>query len=204
MSKITLSRIATLRQLYTSGVLALLKAGASPRYAPADALLDRVSLIQGDITKLEVDAIVNAARASLRGGGGVDGAIHRAAGKSLVKECETLNGCATGDAKITKGYNLPAKHVIHTVGPVYSARSADENASQLASCYRRSLSIAVDNSLTSIAFPSISTGVYGYPVGDATAIALQETRRFLDSEKGSKLNRVVFTVFSDEDRSVYE
>ncbi|THH04004.1 hypothetical protein EW145_g5839 [Phellinidium pouzarii] len=197
MSKVALSNIPTLRQLYAASKLVTSQA---PRYAPVEMHLGRISVYQGDITMLEVDAIVNAANRSLL----VDGAIHRAAGRALLQECQTLDGCDTGDAKITKGYNLPAKHVIHTVGPVYSVRSVDVTAGQLASCYKRSLTIAAENTLKSIAFPSISTGVYGYPVNDATRIALDETRRFLDSENGASFNRVVFTVFSDEDLSTYE
>ncbi|KAL5525493.1 hypothetical protein ACEPAG_6829 [Sanghuangporus baumii] len=200
-SILSLASIPTLRQLYANGTL---RAGVKARYPVVDAHLDRVSLIQGDITTLEVDAIVNAANRSLLGGGGVDGAIHRAAGRQLLEECRTFGGCETGDAKVTSGYNLPAKHVIHTVGPVYSTSQVEIKAKQLASCYRRSLSIAAEKSFRSIAFPSISTGVYGYPIEDATEIALEETRRFLDSDNGTKLDRVIFTVFSDEDKRVYE
>ncbi|PAV16393.1 A1pp-domain-containing [Pyrrhoderma noxium] len=203
MNRVPLSSIPTLRQLYTSKSI-ISKSGQLPLYSSLDDVLDRVSLIQGDITELEVDAIVNAANKTLLGGGGVDGAIHRAAGKQLLQECESLNGCDTGDAKITNGYYLPAKYVIHTVGPIYSSRSAGQKAIQLASCYKRSLTVAVNNSLKTIAFCSISTGVYGYPIEDATNIALNEIRKFLESEKGSILERVIFTVFSDEDKSVYE
>jgi len=134
----------------------------------------------------------------------VDGAIHSAAGPNLVKECSTLNGCETGDAKITKGYHLPSKHVIHTVGPIYSASDKHFKASELASCYKTSLQLAVTNSLKHIAFPSISTGVYGYPVEDATHIALDEVRRFLDTTPGEELDRVIFVVWSNKDKGVYE
>ncbi|CDO74486.1 hypothetical protein BN946_scf184979.g41 [Trametes cinnabarina] len=196
---VPLSKIPTLRELYKAGVLKGTEA-AKARYPPKQALLDRVSLYQGDITKLDVDTIVNAANRSLL----VDGAIHAAAGRSLLEECRKLNGCHTGDAKITKGYNLPARHVIHTVGPVYSSSNVETKAQQLASCYRTSLQLAVKNSLKHIAFPSISTGIYGYPIQDATHIALDVVRQFLDSPDGEKLERTVFVVWSDEDKRVYE
>ncbi|KAI0360221.1 A1pp-domain-containing protein [Trametes cingulata] len=200
-----LSKIPTLRELYKSGVLKTAEA-AKARYPSKPSLLDRVSLYQGDITKLDVDCIVNAANRSLLGGC-IDGAIHAAAGRSLLEECKIgrkLNGCETGDAKITKGYNLPARHVVHTVGPVYSSSNVDVKAQQLASCYRTSLQLAVDNSLKHIAFPSISTGIYGYPIQDATHIALDVVRKFLDSPDGDKLERTIFVVWSDADKRVYE
>ncbi|KAI0635597.1 A1pp-domain-containing protein [Trametes polyzona] len=200
---IALSRIPSLRELYKSGALKSADA-AKIRYPPKPALLDRVSLLQGDITKLDVDAIVNAANNSLLGGGGVDGAIHAAAGPSLLEECRRLNGCDTGDAKITQGYDLPARHVIHTVGPIYSSKNVDVKAQQLASCYRTSLQLAVKHSLKHIAFPSISTGIYGYPINDATHIALDVVRQFLDSGDGDKLERTIFVVWSDADKGVYE
>ncbi|KAI8980051.1 A1pp-domain-containing protein [Trametes punicea] len=200
---IPLSKVPTLRELYKAGVLRSAES-AKARYPPTSALLDRVSLYQGDITRLEVDSIVNAANRSLRGGGGVDGAIHAAAGPSLLEECRKLNGCETGDAKITKGYNLPARHVIHTVGPVYSSSNVEVKAQQLASCYRTSLQLAVKHSLKHIALPSISTGVYGYPIQDATHIALDVVRHFLDSPDGDKLERTIFVVWSDADKRVYE
>ncbi|KAI0687683.1 A1pp-domain-containing protein [Cytidiella melzeri] len=201
--KLSLSQIPTLRALYKAGQIVPTQP-ATAKYKSSGDLLDRVSLYQGTITELEVDAIVNAANGSLLGGGGVDGAIHRAAGRQLVAECRTLGGCATGDAKITKGYDLPAKHVIHTVGPVYDSSEANKCADLLASCYRRSLEVAVENSLKHAAFPSISTGVYGYPIQDATHVAIREVRQFLDTENGSKLDCVIFVVWSDEDKSVYE
>ncbi len=161
----------------------------------------KVNAVQGDITRLEVDAIVNAANSSLLGGGGVDGAIHRAAGPDLLKVCRTLGGCNTGDAKITPGFNLPAKYVIHAVGPVWHGGSQNEPA-LLASCYRKSLELALAHKLRSIAFPAISTGVYGYPIGAATKIAVTTVTDFL-RETGADLE-VVFCCFSSGDLAIYQ
>jgi len=161
-----------------------------------------ISVVQGDITKLEVDAIVNAANSTLLGGGGVDGAIHRAAGPRLVEECRTLGGCRTGDAKITKGYNLPARYVIHTVGPVYGRERGREDE-LLASCYRRSLEVAGEHEVKSIAFPSISTGAFGYPIEQASRVAVETVRAVLASGS-TTVERVVFATFSARDRKVYE
>ncbi|KAN0064913.1 hypothetical protein ACQY0O_001970 [Thecaphora frezii] len=157
-----------------------------------------------DITKLEVDAIVNAANKSLLGGGGVDGAIHRAAGPKLLEECRTLNGCETGEAKTTKGYNLPARHVIHAVGPIYSTTKPTESARLLRSAYRNGLHQAVQYGVKSIAFPSISTGVYGYPFQDACNEALAEVASFLDGADGGKIERIVFCCFSQCDFAKYQ
>lgn len=161
----------------------------------------KIKLIQGDITKLEVEAIVNAANTTLLGGGGVDGAIHRAAGPGLLAECRTLNGCATGDAKITKGYNLPARFVIHTVGPVWHGGKSGE-PQKLASCYRRSMEIAVENEAKTIAFPNISTGVYGYPKHEAAGIAIAEVTSFLSVHP--EIDTVIFCVFDEENYMIYK
>ena len=158
--------------------------------------------IRADITTLDVDAIVNAANSSLLGGGGVDGAIHRAAGPGLLDECRSLGGCPTGEARITGGHRLPAKYVIHTVGPVWHGGDDDEPA-LLASCYRDSLALAVAQGAASIAFPGISTGVYGYPVGAAARIAVDTTREFVRDKPGS-LHEVIFCCFSAGDLAVYE
>ena len=160
----------------------------------------KITVTQGDITKQKVDAIVNAANTSLLGGGGVDGAIHRAAGRQLLEECRTLWGCATGDAKITRGYHLPAKYVIHTAGPVWGggARGEDE---MLASCYRRSLEVAVKHGVKSIAFPCVSTGVYGFPQERAAKIAVREVTKFLD--ENPSIEKVVFVCFLQRDYELY-
>lgn len=163
--------------------------------------MKRIEVIQGDITKLEVDAIVNAANSKLAGGGGVDGAIHRAAGPELLKECLTLNGCPTGSAKITKGYRLPAHYVIHTVGPVWHGGDQQE-AELLASCYRESLKLAMENKIRTIAFPAISCGVYRFPIEQAAQIAVRETCAFL--AKNSSIDKVIFACFDDAIQSALE
>jgi O-acetyl-ADP-ribose deacetylase len=160
----------------------------------------RIELMTGDITTLAVDAIVNAANPSLLGGGGVDGAIHRAAGPGLLAECRRLGGCKTGEAKLTAGHRLPARYVIHTVGPVWRGGGGDEEA-LLARCYRSSLELATAHGLRSIAFPAISTGIYGFPRPRACAIAVDETHRFLLTDK--TMERVIFVSFDDETDALY-
>lgn len=164
--------------------------------------MTRLRAIQADITTLAVDAIVNAANSSLLGGGGVDGAIHRAAGPDLVHECRLLGGCKTGQAKITKGYRLPATHIIHTVGPVWNDGSRNE-AVLLNSCYRNSLELAITNGVSTIAFPSISTGIYGYPISAAAQTAVSATRSFVQ-ENPDGLSEVIFCCFSADDLEEYE
>lgn len=163
--------------------------------------LRRLRAIHADITTLHVDAIVNAANETLLGGGGVDGAIHRAAGPDLLEECRTLGGCRTGDAKITKGYRLPARFVIHAVGPMWRGGSRGE-AELLASCYRRSLALARDNGIRTIAFPSIATGVYGYPIELAAAIAVATVSESIRTD--AEIEQVLFCCFSASDLAVYE
>lgn len=203
-SLIPLSEIPTASLLYKLKRLA----PAAALTSPSQVFNDTISLIRNDISKLQVDCIVNAANESLLGGGGVDGAIHRAAGPNLKKECRTLNGCETGDAKISGAYNLPCKRVIHTVGPVYDielSRGSNRPEDLLRGCYRRSLELAAENDMKSIAFAAISTGVYGYPSEDAAQAALDEARKFLEKPNNiGKLERIVFCNFERKDEVAYE
>ncbi|EER24676.1 hypothetical protein D8B26_004968 [Coccidioides posadasii str. Silveira] len=203
-SLIPLTEIPTISLLYR---LKHLVPAASPRVStPSQILNDTICHITSDITKLEVDCIVNAANRSLLGGGGVDGAIHRAAGPGLLRECRTLGGCQTGDCKITGAYGLPCKKVIHTVGPVYWTEvevNEDQPEKLLRDCYRRSLGIAAENGMKTIAFSSVSTGIYGYPSAEAADIAIRTVKEFLEACPQA-LDRVVFCTFEKKDERAYQ
>ncbi|MFC1482958.1 O-acetyl-ADP-ribose deacetylase [Candidatus Margulisiibacteriota bacterium] len=162
--------------------------------------MNKLDIIKGDITQIKADAIVNAANTSLLGGGGVDGAIHRSAGPQLLEECKTLNGCPTGEAKITNGYNLPAKYVIHTVGPIWHGGNANEEQ-LLANCYKNSLKVAEEKNFKTIAFPSISTGVYRFPLDKASKIAI---KTILEHLKNSKIEKVTMVCFDENTYSYYK
>jgi O-acetyl-ADP-ribose deacetylase (regulator of RNase III) len=199
---VTLDDIPTLTALYKDKTI-VPGTNTVSKYEASAALNDKISVIKKDITTLAVDSIVNAANNSLLGGGGVDGAIHRAAGPELYDECETLGGCDTGSAKITDGYELPSKKVIHAVGPIYWKEGKTASAELLAGCYRTSLELAVENECRSIAFSALSTGVYGYPSGEASLVALETVRKFLEGEKAEKLDRVIFCNFLEKDENAY-
>ncbi|KAF1832061.1 A1pp-domain-containing protein [Decorospora gaudefroyi] len=201
MPTISLDEIPTLTLLYK--LKKILPGDDKPTYEASGVLNDKISVIRQDITTLAVDAIVNAANTSLLGGGGVDGAIHRAAGPDLLEECETLDGCETGSAKITEGYELPSKKVIHAVGPIYW-KEGSRSAELLSGCYRTSLELAVQHGCKSIAFSALSTGVYGYPSVEASIVALETVRNFLDKEsQAEKLDRVIFCNFLQKDEDAY-
>ncbi|OAX82820.1 hypothetical protein ACJ72_02824 [Emergomyces africanus] len=196
--RIPMSEIPNLSLLYK--LKHLIPASSPWNSIPSQSLNNSICLISGDITKLEADCIVNAANKSLLGGGGVDGAIHRAAGRGLLQECRALGGCATGDAKITDAYNLPCRKVIHAVGPMYWA---DENRETLLrNCYSRSLTLAAESGLKSIAFPSISTGIYGYPSLKAAEVAISAVKHFLETSS-KPLERVIFCTFEQKDTDAY-
>lgn len=164
-------------------------------------MISTIEIFKGDITKLKVDAIVNAANSYLLGGGGVDGAIHRAAGPKLLEECKKLNGCKTGEAKITKGYNLQTKFVIHTVGPIWNGGNYNEDE-LLTNCYLNSLKLAVENKIKTIAFPAISTGVYGFPLERAAQIAIKTVKKFIQSDKS--IEKIIFVCFDDRTYQTYK
>ncbi|KAK7180449.1 hypothetical protein DPSP01_014127 [Paraphaeosphaeria sporulosa] len=202
MADMQLDEIPTLSLLYKLSRIPLDADHPSP-CEPNAAYNDKISIIKADITSLVVDGIVNAANEALLGGGGVDGAIHRAAGPDLVRECRGLNGCEAGDAKITDGYKLPSEKVIHAVGPRWYALSPEDAEAKLKSCYRRGLELAVEHDLKSIAFPAISTGVFSYPNVKACNDALSEVRKFLDEGKGDGLQRIIFCNFLQKDQDIY-
>ncbi|KAK0620431.1 hypothetical protein B0T14DRAFT_432661 [Immersiella caudata] len=211
MSIVPASQIPSLSLLYKLGKIPPAAAskppptllGPSTLPTPSKSLNDRVAIVRGDITKLRVSAIVNAANNSLRGGGGVDGAIHRAAGPGLLAECRTLNGCPTGSAKITRAYNLPCDRVIHAVGPIYSTHDPEKSERELTSAYTTSLKLAADNGCKTVAFSALSTGVYGYPSRAAAPAALSAVRKFMKGEDGKNLDKVVIVTFEKKDVDAY-
>lgn len=213
MSLLAADEIPTLSLLYKLGKLpstpsaitipTTLSFKPAGSITPSKALNDRVCLVRHDITKLEVDAVTNAANKRLLGGGGIDGAIHSAAGPGLLAECRTLGGCNTGDAKITGGHNLPAKKIIHAVGPIYDAFEPKESETLLTSAYNKVLNLAVDNDCKTLALCGISTGIYGYPPHEAAPVAISTVKKFLESEKGKKLEKVVFVTWVKQDVESY-
>ncbi len=205
MAPKTADDLANLSILYKTGRLSAPPSATIPggRPEPSKSVNDRVTLYRGDITSLAVDAIVNAANESLLGGGGVDGAIHRAAGPGLLRECRTLGGCETGSAKITNAYGLPCKKVIHAVGPIYDDFDPKISEEELAGCYQKALELAVEHGCGSIAFSAISTGVYGYPSREAAPVAASTVKKFLQGRYGDKISLAVFVVFEKKDLDAY-
>lgn len=213
MAVLTVDEIPSLSLLYKLGHLEAAPAGtkvpktlsfaSSGPIKPSKALNDRVCLIRHDVTKLAVDAITNAANRRLLGGGGIDGAIHSAAGRGLLEECRTLGGCETGDAKITGGHQLPCRKVIHAVGPVYDPVEPQESEELLTSAYNKVLDLAVDNGCKSLVLCGISTGIYGYPPREAAPVAISAVKKYLESEKGQKLQKVVFVTWVKQDVDSY-
>jgi O-acetyl-ADP-ribose deacetylase (regulator of RNase III) len=204
MANVTVGEIPTISLLYRLKKLtAATFANESEKPQSSQSFNDRIGVFTGDITKLQVGAIVNAANTSLLGGGGVDGAIHRAAGDDLYKECRKLNGCSSGSAKITNAYKLPCKKVIHAVGPIYESDYEENCAKKLAGCYTTSLQLAVANDCKSIAFSSLSTGIYGYPSARAAPVAIKAVKDFLEGKDGDKLEMVIFCTFVQKDVDAY-
>ncbi|KAI0880534.1 MACRO domain-containing protein [Annulohypoxylon maeteangense] len=201
MAPTSASDIPSLNLLYKLNKLKVSELGPLKGASPVHN--DRIGLFHGDITTLSVDAIVNAANTSLLGGGGVDGAIHRAAGPGLLAECRTLGGCPTGSSKITSGYNLPCNKVIHTVGPIYDYTQATESEKDLRNCYLSSLELATQNGVKTIAFSAISTGVYDYPSEDAAHVACDTVRKYMDGDDTKSLDKVIFVTFEKKDYMAY-
>ncbi|GAA5996411.1 macro domain-containing protein [Rhodotorula paludigena] len=200
---IKVDSLKTIREMYEDGALQGYDDKDDVVYDYDATLNDKGVIWRGDITTLEVDCIVNAANKSLLGGGGVDGAIHSAAGLGLLRECRTLNGANTGETKLTGGHRLPAKHIAHTVGPIYSRGKRDESERLLRSCYSSTLALCVDNGLRTVAFSGISTGIYGYPLDPAAEVACDEVRKFLTGKKGGEIDKVIFCVFRQVDVNSY-
>lgn len=206
---VPVAALPTLTELYAAGDLTVpnsvsnREAKLKPPNPPSQSLNDRIVFWRGDITSLKIDAIVNAANRSLMGGGGVDGAIHRAAGYELLEECRTLGGCPTGEAKITDGYNLPARKIIHTVGPVFDEFDDQHSSHLLNNCYHNSLGVAVENGCRTIAFCAISTGIYAFPSEAAACVATTAVRSFLTKPEGDAIDRVVFVTYEAKDVTAY-
>ncbi|KAF2722942.1 A1pp-domain-containing protein [Polychaeton citri CBS 116435] len=197
--------LPTLPTLYKDSILKPPSKANTSTKPPSATLNSKISLVCTDLTSLRTDAIVNAANTSLLGGGGVDGAIHRAAGPKLLAECRTLHGCATGSAKITDAYDLPCQKVIHAVGPVYDYRDPEKSAKLLKGCYVTSLGLLKEHGLKSIAFSALSTGVYGYPSKDAAEVAIGAVREWLEeNEEGKDVDKIVFCSFLEKDERAYE